>query len=276
MASRKRSKTIPFYKMVGAGNDFVVIDNRQGVVGGSKSKLAAQVCDRHRSVGADGLLLLERSNRAQFKMVYYNSDGSEASMCGNGARCIARFAQIKGVIKDRGRFETRAGIYGAELDPKKVELSMPPVIKHSLNIKVKALGKNLTAHWMDTGVPHAVVMVKNVAAVNLQEMGRALRFHKAFGPAGSNVDFVERSSSSKIIMRTYERGVEGETLACGTGAVASACVSALVLGTKAPVSVKTQSGLDLVVSFKRIGSMFDAVTLTGEARAICEGVIYLN
>jgi len=268
-------KTIPFYKMVGAGNDFVVIDNRRHIVGRDASRLARTVCDRRRSVGADGLLLLEPSRKADFRMVYFNSDGSRASMCGNGARCIARFAQLKGVVRGRARFETGAGMYGAVLTPQKVELSMPPVMAHRLNLRVKAGKKVYTAHWIDTGVPHAVVFVKDVQGVPLRELGRTLRFHRAFGPKGANVDFVQGLSATKVAIRTYERGVEDETLACGTGAVASACVAALVRGALSPVTVQTQSGQNLLVAFRKIGVMFDGVKLTGEARVICEGKVHL-
>ncbi len=266
---------IPFVKMAGAGNDFIVMDNRRPVYKGSWPNLAKKVCDRHRSVGADGLLLLERSKKVDFKMRYFNSDGSEASMCGNGGRCMAKFAEIKKMTGKRAVFETKAGLYQALIKKNLVELSLPPVESFRLNMRVRLGNKTITAHFIDSGVPHAVIFVPEVGRINVQGLGRILRFHKAFGLKGTNVDFVKTTGKSGIRIRTYERGVEDETLACGTGAVASACIASLVKGLKPAIRVRTQSGRDLIVDFRRLGDIFEEVKLTGEARVICEGKILI-
>lgn len=261
--------------MVGAGNDFIVLDYRKPFYKGSLATLAREVCDRHRSVGADGLLLLERSVRADFKMRYFNSDGSEASMCGNGARCLARFAEYKGIIKKKTVFETKAGLTSAVLFSKEVELRLLPVTDSRLNINLLIGKKKSLAHSINTGVPHAIIFVSHVDTVPVPELGRLIGWHKFFKPAGTNVDFVEIISRSRIRMRTYERGVEDETLACGTGAVASACIASLVKNIKSPVTIGTRSGQDLKVYFTRVGRTFHEIKLVGEARVICEGKMYL-
>ena len=262
-----------FTKMNGAGNDFVMIDNRAGNVQLTPAQIV-RICDRHRGVGADGILLLERPrNGADFQMRYYNRDGGEAEMCGNGARCFARFANKTAGARDSVRFETPAGIIGARLNGESVTLEMSQPKDLRLKFDVVADGLKESLHFINSGVPHAVVPVKNVDDADVQTRGRAIRRHDAFAPAGANVNFIEKRSANGIKIRTYERGVEAETLACGTGVVASALIFAATENAGSPVSVIVRSGAELSVDFKRTGNVFSDVKLTGPAEFVFEGTI---
>jgi len=267
-----------FTKMNGAGNDFVVLDNRGGTLGLDRVPIAL-ISDRHRGVGADGLLVVEPAeNGADFRMRYYNSDGGEAEMCGNGARCFARFAGrlANGTRKsNRIRFETMAGVISAELLGENVRLSMSAPHSTQLNKELDLAGVPHTLHSINTGVPHAVVFVKDLDSLDLGKLGPALRFHPHFSPKGTNANFAMEQDRRTIAVRTYERGVENETLACGTGVVAAALVFHELTGASSPIRVKVKSGELLEVAFKTEPGGFSNVTLTGPAAFVFEGEISL-
>ena len=259
--------------MNGAGNDFVMIDNRAGNVQLSAEQIV-KICDRHRGVGADGILLIEpATNSADFRMRYYNSDGGEAEMCGNGARCFARFARKIANAPDKISFETPAGIIGAQMHGELVTLEMSKPTDLRLNVTLGIGYENKTIHFINTGVPHVVVPVVNVEAVDVVEEGAPIRRHEMFSPKGTNVNFLEARGGNKIEIRTYERGVENETLACGTGVVASALIFAATEKSNGPIDVLVRGGSELRVDFRREGERFTKVTLTGPAEFVFEGTI---
>jgi diaminopimelate epimerase len=261
-----------FAKMSGAGNDFVVLDNRKGDLGIPLPELAARICDRHRSVGADGLLLVEPSSRKSFRMRYYNADGSEADMCGNGARCIARFASIIGAAGKSMEFENLAGDFAAQvLEGGQVRVQMTSPHSMKLNLQIEVDGQFLVGHSLNTGVPHLVVPVRGIGDFPVAELGPKLRFHPDFKPKGTNVNFVGVLGRHAIKVRTYERGVEGETLACGTGAVASAVLMAALGECESPVAVTTSGNDILEVSFQLKDGQASEVTMSGGAELTFEG-----
>ena len=262
-----------FTKMNGAGNDFVMIDNRAGAVQLSPEQII-RICDRHRGIGADGILLLEKgSNGADFRMRYYNRDGGEAEMCGNGARCFARFANKIADASAKVSFQTPAGLIRGELHGELVTLQMSEPKDLCLGFEVTTDAQQERVHFINSGVPHVVVSVSKVDDVDVRKRGAALRYHKEFSPAGANVNFIEKRTANKILVRTYERGVEDETLACGTGVVASALVFAATEKIDGPIGVTVRSGSELSVDFKRAGNKFTNVTLTGPAEFAFEGTI---
>jgi diaminopimelate epimerase len=262
-----------FTKMNGAGNDFVMIDNRAGDVRLQPEQIV-RICDRHRGVGADGILLLEKgSNGADFRMRYYNRDGGEAEMCGNGARCFARFANKVAKAPAKISFQTPAGLIRGELQGDLVTLHMTEPKDLRLEVDLVAKGQKEHVHFINSGVPHVIVPVSKVDTVDVRRRGEALRRHEKFSPAGANVNFIEKSGSQEIFVRTYERGVEEETLACGTGVVASALVFAATENVDGPIKVTVRSGSELSVDFKRAGDRFKNVTLTGPAEFAFEGTI---
>lgn len=265
------SKQIPFYKMVASGNDFIVIDNRKKTVKDPVA-LTRKICALHTGVGADGVLLFENSRKADFKMRIINSDGSEAEACGNGFRCIALYAREKMGYPMEFKFESLSGLIEAKVAKKgrvKVQLVQPSGIKLREEIHVK--GHRLHYSFLNTGVPHAVIFVEGLEKIDVAGLGSAIRYHDHFKPKGTNVNFVEVASNRLIHVRTYERGVENETLACGTGSTASALASALLGYTRPPVQVKTSGGEILTVDFQREGSKITSVTLEGEVRFVYEG-----
>ena len=262
-----------FTKMNGAGNDFILIDNRTGDINLDPSQIA-RLCDRHRGIGADGVLLLELpANRADFRMRYFNADGGEAEMCGNGARCFARFANRVAGAKGKISFETQAGVISAELGDNLVTLRMTEPTDLRLNVKVSVPDENKTVHFINSGVPHVVIPVPKIDDVDVQREGAAIRHHKMFSPKGANVNFFEKREPNKIAIRTYERGVENETLACGTGIVASALIFAATENTSGPIHVIARGGDELQVGFQTIDGSFRNVTLTGPAEFVFEGTI---
>jgi len=269
---------IHFYKMTGAGNDFILIDNRKGLINADHCQdFVRNVCRRKLSVGADGVVLIENDSEVDFRWRFYNSDASEAEMCGNAARCAPRFVYLTGIVeKPRMAFRTLAGIIHAELLDKSVKVQMTSPHGLSMDLKVEAEGRTFDLDFINTGVPHAVCFMGNeqeLESVDVQRFGHALRFHPQFQPAGTNVDFVFVRDVHSIAVRTYERGVEGETLACGTGAIASALISAARNRVVSPVDVKTRSGESLTIYFQINGEhqpsgsiQFKDVYLEGEAR----------
>jgi diaminopimelate epimerase len=262
-----------FVKMNGAGNDFVMLDNRAGDIHLDSTQIS-RICDRHRGVGADGILLLEKAvNGADFRMRYYNRDGGEAEMCGNGARCFARFANQLAGAKGKISFETLAGVIGAELHGELVRLEMSDPKDLQLNMELLVGRHPKTIHFINTGVPHVVVPVSQLEEVDVRRDGAAIRRHESFAPAGANVNFLEKRGRTQIAIRTYERGVEDETLACGTGVVASALIFARTQEVSEPVNVLVRGGSELAVGFTRDGDDFRDVTLTGPAEFVFEGTI---
>jgi diaminopimelate epimerase len=262
-----------FTKMNGAGNDFILFDNRTGDVDLERNQIA-RLCDRHRGIGADGLLLLEKpTNRADFRMRYFNADGGEAEMCGNGARCFARFANKVDGQKAKISFETPAGVISAELKGDLVTLRMTEPTDLRLNVDLPVVTENKTVHFINSGVPHVVIPVAKIDDADVRREGAAIRHHKMFSPNGTNVNFIEKRGPDKIAIRTYERGVEDETLACGTGIVASALIFAASENTNGPISVTARGGDELEVGFEKSGDRFRNVTLTGPAEFVFEGTI---
>src|SRR5215831_9153031 len=262
---------VRFTKMNGAGNDFILFDNRAGDVRLDRSQIA-HLCDRHRGIGADGILLLEKpTNRADFRMRYFNADGGEAEMCGNGARCFARFANKVAGAKKKISFETPAGVISAELKGDLVTLQMTEPTDLRLNVKLQ--DEHKTVHVINSGVPHVVVPVTNLDDADVRREGAAIRYHKMFSPSGTNVNFIEKRGSGKIAIRTYERGVEDETLACGTGIVASALIFGATEACQGPITVLARGGDELQVGFETVAAGFCNVTLTGPAEFVFEGTI---
>ncbi|GAB4170018.1 MAG: diaminopimelate epimerase [Terrimicrobiaceae bacterium] len=262
---------LSFTKMNGAGNDFVVLDNRAGSLDLGRDQIAL-LCDRHRGVGADGLLVVEPAvDGGDYRMRYYNADGGEAEMCGNGARCFARFARQLGGHGDSLAFETPAGLISAAFEGDEVALLMSEPKDAAGPVPIEAAGSTWEVHSLNTGVPHAVVFVENLDAIDVVGAGRALRFHPAFAPSGTNVNFVRVEAPGHLRIRTYERGVEGETLACGTGVTAAALIHAQLSGVSSPVSVLVAGGDTLRVRF---GGP-EGVILVGPADFVFDGRISL-
>uniref|UniRef100_A0A832I994 Diaminopimelate epimerase n=1 Tax=Pseudothermotoga hypogea TaxID=57487 RepID=A0A832I994_9THEM len=264
--------------MNGAGNDFIVIDNRKNVLKDFEvSHFVKMVCRRGKSIGADGLMLLERSDSADFKMRYFNSDGSEGEMCGNGARCIARFANFLNVAGQHMRFETIAGIHEAVIVGEEVRIMFPNLKVNDFKLFQRhdfGFGP-IEYHFGTVGVPHVVIFREDVESTEtevLLDWGRKIRYALDVFPRGTNVNFVEVVGPSRIIVRTYERGVENETLACGTGSIASSIVSFLIHAVEPPVGVKVRGG-ELKVGFERHDNEFKNVYLQGDARIVAEGYI---
>ena len=262
-----------FTKMNGAGNDFILFDNRTGDIDLDRNQIA-QLCDRHRGIGADGILLLEKpANRADFRMRYFNADGGEAEMCGNGARCFARFANKVGRQKTKVSFETPAGVISAELKGHLVTLLMTEPTDLRLNVDLPMTAETKAVHFINSGVPHVVIPVAKVDDADVRRDGAAIRQHKMFSPNGTNVNFIEKRGPNKIAIRTYERGVENETLACGTGIVASALIFAASEKSSSPITVLAWGGDELEVGFEKVEGDFRDVTLTGPAKFVFEGTI---
>ncbi len=264
--------TIRFLKMHGAANDFVVIDHRERFLDRDLESLVRRLCDRRRGVGADGVLLLESDPELDFAMRYFNADGRPAEFCGNGARCVVRLALDLGLGRaGEVRFRTVAGVKRGRrsADGRGIELHFGRVDRPGPAVEVEAGGRNFTGRRVRTGVPHFVVPVERVEWIPLLEWGTALRHHPSFEPEGANVDFVARLGPGRVAMRTYERGVEGETLACGSGAMAVA-VWAVAEGERAPVAVMTAGGDELRVQLSDLDGAHD-VTLTGPAEVAFRG-----
>ncbi len=266
--------TLDFAKMTGAGNDFIVIDDRHNTVGEDARELAKQLCRRRLSVGADGLILVVPSTRADFRMRYFNADGSEADMCGNGGRCVAMFANGLGIAERKMTFESRSGLHDAEIvGDESVRLMMADPRALMLNVEIKLKGEQVPVHRINTGVPHVVQEVADLDDFPVVDVGQAIRHHRDFMPEGANADFVRVLDEHTIEIRTYERGVEDETYACGTGAVAAALTMGALGKAKPPVAVRTRGGSTLEIGFFMSEHGFCDVSLTGEAKIVYEGTL---
>jgi diaminopimelate epimerase len=282
----ENQQRIHFFKMTGAGNDFILIDNRMKLIDADHCQgLVRQACRHKLSVGADGMILIENDPEVDFKWRFFNADASEAEMCGNGARCAVRFAHLTGIVrKPKMAFRTLAGIIGAELFDDRVKVQMTSPHDLRTDLKLEAEGQSFSVDFINTGVPHAVLFAANekeLESVDVPRRGQALRFHPYFQPAGTNVNFVYVRDSHHLVVRTYERGVEGETLACGTGSIASSLIAAARGRAVSPVEVLTRGGESLAVYFEISGdkqnpgdARFKKVYLEGEARIAYEADLW--
>ncbi|MCX5699048.1 MAG: diaminopimelate epimerase [Candidatus Omnitrophica bacterium] len=287
---------IKFTKMVASGNDFIIIE---GKLSGNLSRLTKALCDRRFGIGADGVLLLDKCKNADLSMRIFNADGSEAQMCGNGARCAAyviasnSMVSLRGVPPTAGRrsnlkkrdcfapaglamtIKTKAGVINAKVcgNLVKIQLTTPKDIK--LDIPLKVNNRQIKVNFINTGVSHVVVFVNGIDGIDVKHIGRSIRNHQVFSPRGTNVNFVEPMNKNIIRVRTYERGVEDETLACGTGSAACAILYAIRYTLSAKIDVVTKSQEILKVYFKREGNKFKDVWLEGSARIVYKGEYYV-
>jgi diaminopimelate epimerase len=253
---------VKFVKMHGAGNDFIMVDDREGTFPVDDYMRLAAMAVRPSGIGCEGVIIVQRSSRADFRMRFFNPDGSEAELCGNGARCVAAFAREIGAVRGNVMcFETNAGLVDAEIvDDNLVKVWMPDP-------------KDLREGFVNSGVPHKVVAVESLSHIDVDGEGRRIRLSEEFAPDGTNVDFVVYRKPDRCSIRTYERGVEAETGACGTGSVAAAVIGVAQHGLEFPVHVKSVTGYDLVVDGEMVDGKFSSVTLTGPVKKVYEGVI---
>lgn len=282
MRTRRTSfgvRVVPVVKMSGTGNDFLMVDNRAGLLKeGQAPALARAACPRRTAAGADGVILIEKTSRSghDYRMRIFNADGSEAEMCGNGSRCVAVFARQLGVAADTQRIETLAGsLHATVLNgglAAKVQLSQPSPLEVRRGLVVR--GRKCDLYFINTGVPHAIQFVDDVQAVDVREVGAAIRYHQAFKPKGANADFVQLVGRGTIKIRTYERGVEDETFACGTGAAAAAIVAVLVHGRRSPVRVLTAGGATLTIHLQKQGRGVGPPFLEGAVDTVYRGDFY--
>ncbi len=277
------NERIRFFKMSGSGNDFILIDNRAHQIDPAKYKaIVRSACRRKFSVGADGLIFIENDEAVDFKWLFFNADGSEAEMCGNGARCAARFAHLNGIVKSsKIAFRTLAGVIEAEIKGERVKIRVTAPHSLQMNINVQTEDRPFGVSFINTGVPHVVCFMDNESALEAAEVdrwGRSLRYHSQFQPAGTNVNFAIVQDPHHLAIRTYERGVEAETLACGTGSIASALLAAAGKSAVSPVEVLTRSGEALTIYFEHSQSNgapdFSEVYLEGDAKVAYEAELW--
>jgi diaminopimelate epimerase len=253
-----------FFKYQGTGNDFVMIDNRLSIFDKNKTKLIALLCDRRFGIGADGLILLENDETADFKMVYFNADGNESSMCGNGGRCITHFANYLEIINKEATFVAIDGLHKAKIVKDEIHLQMQDV---------SDIKNNDDFVFLNTGSPHHIESCKNVHLLNIKEEGSKIRYSKLYNEAGSNVNFAEKVDASTFKVRTYERGVEDETLSCGTGVTAVALAMHYIGETKKNLlAIETKGGI-LSVSFNKVNGSYNDIWLIGPAKQVYKGEI---
>lgn len=276
----KTTLQIPLSHYSGCGNDFLLIDNRHGAYPELTGSLIRELCQFKTAKGVDGLIIATHSKSADVAMKYYNSDGNEAEMCGNGARCLMQFLRQKGSYpRERLLLETKLRDLVVTCDATTISIHMGTVHEYGWNIPVEYNGKTYMAHHLNTGVPHVVIFTENLEAVDVEQMGRYLRYHEKFGPQGTNVNFVEpmlQQPEFSAHIRTYERGVERETLACGTGVTAAAYCLNKLHGYHSPVSLKVQSGEWLQVLFEEHDGKIDNVILKGPATWLSDSEIALD
>ncbi|WGD34820.1 diaminopimelate epimerase [Olleya sp. YS] len=256
--------TLTFYKYQGTGNDFVIVDNRQGIFNKNNTKRIAFLCDRKFGIGADGLILLENHPTLDFKMVYFNADGNESTMCGNGGRCIVAFAEFLQLIKHETTFEAIDGLHYAKIEDGLIHLQMKDVTTIQLFD---------THQFLDTGSPHHVQVVKDLTAFDVKNDGRSIRYGQPYNEIGSNVNFVEQVNKNTFAVRTYERGVEDETLSCGTGVTAVAIAMHKTGQTDASEINLNVEGGQLKVAFNKEKDTYKQVMLIGPATQVFKGEI---
>ncbi|MCX8043105.1 MAG: diaminopimelate epimerase [Desulfobacterota bacterium] len=268
-------QNVPFYKMSGTGNDFIIIDNRDGAFNHLVTPAFVRaICRRRVAVGADGVIFIQKSTTCDFAWQFFNADGSTAEMCGNGARCAARYAVLRGIAGQTVCFETRAGVIRAHVQGARVKTQLTPPGLPELDIQLEIGGAPYVVHSINTGVPHVVCFVENVAAVAVEQIGRTIRFHPRFQPAGTNVNFVSQKQGNMLEIRTYERGVEGETLACGTGSVAAALIAITLGKATSPVAITTAGGDMLQVYVDSLTPPFHEVYLEGDTTVVFHGELW--
>ncbi|MDP8225973.1 MAG: diaminopimelate epimerase [Candidatus Lernaella stagnicola] len=272
------NQKIDFVKMTGSGNDFVLIDNRRGVIDANQAAAwAAQVCRRGLGIGADGLILLHDDPDPEFDFTwrFFNSDGSEAEMCGNGGRCAVRFAYDHGLAASKEMaFRTLVGkVRGWILDGKDIRVGLTEPQDYRPKVMVSVPAGEIRLSYIDTGVPHAVWLVRDVEAADVLRLGRQIREHEEFAPRGTNVNFVQVTGPDSLSIRTYERGVEAETLACGTGCAAAAITMGLVGRVRPPVMIRTRSGDVLCVDYTQENDKITNLTFQGPVRYVARGVL---
>jgi len=260
------------------GNDFIVLDNRKKILPKNYPRLAKKLCENKFSIGADGLLILENlpkrmKRNSHFQMRYFNADGSEANFCANGASCLALFAGKKKIAPAKMNFLSRSGIVSARVKNEKVKLKMPSPGRLNLDFFLDIKRKKYWFSFIDTGVPHTVNFVQDINNVEVKNLGARVRFHKFFQSEGTNVNFVQVKDKNTILVRTYERGVEAETLSCGTGAVASAIIAGIKKLVSPPVRVITRSGETLKVYFQLGGKQIGDVYLENSPKIVFQGEI---
>ncbi len=265
-----------FVKLSASGNDFILLDNRKEILPPDLPHLVRGICRRRLSVGADGVLILEQSQIADFRMRYFNADGGEAPFCGNGAMCIAKFAQILGASEKELTLESPDGMHEARVRGESIMVKLGEPSEIRLDIPVESEGERVEASTVNTGVPHLVIILTDVAQAPLLSLGRKLRYHPLFAPQGTNVDFVQVLGGNRLRMRTYERGVEEETLACGTGAAASALIAAWKGLAQPPVEVETKGGGVLKVYFKTTEKTAKDVWIEGKVKLAFEGTVIIT
>jgi len=266
-------KPIFFTKMEGTGNDFLIIDNRNGLVnesidGEDLPGFIKKIAHRKLGAGSDGVILVEESKDFPFSMRYYNHDGSEAAICLNGARCVVSYTFRLGLIKEKGKFISASGPVGFYYKNGTVSIEVLPPVDLKLNFSLTVNRKKYRANFLKVGVPHCIVFVDSFDEVDVKKVGQAIRHHKTFQPEGTNVNFV-KVEGNDLFVKTYERGVEDETLSCGTGALASAYIATKLFVTQSPVVCITQGG-DLVATIK------EKLYIEGPVNYICDGVYYLK
>ena len=268
---------INFTKMHGAGNDFILIDDRNGDVPWEDYFLMAALASRRTGIGCEGIILIQASEKADFLMRFLNPDGTEAELCGNGSRCAAAYANSIGAAGDNLTIETVCcGLVDAKITDSGVCVWMPEPSRRDYGLSFNVEGQVVNADFINTGVPHLVIQVPSVNDIDIEKIGRALRLHPVFEPDGTNVDFVSLRAPSRMSMRTYERGVEAESGACGTGAVACAAVAVETAGFTLPINVKTSSGFDLVIDGDYRKQKCTGLTLIGPVKFVYRGVIELD
>ena len=264
---------IPFWKMHGAGNDFILVDDRALTFPTADAAYLARIAARRTGVGCEGIILIQPSQKASFRMRFFNPDGSEVEMCGNGARCVARLGHEIGAAPENMTIDTVAGVLKAAAMGDEVRLHMTPPTGWRLNKMLTLARKRIAYDFVNSGVPHAVIAVKDLAACDVQTLGSGIRYHKDFAPRGTNANFITVTGPQSLRIRTYERGVEAETLACGTGIVASALVSGRQDRVTPPVRVTAASGDVLTVDFRITKDGAEDVTLLGPAVHVFKGTL---
>ncbi len=266
----------PFWKMHGAGNDFILVDDRHGAFPEHDNDAIAAICSRRTGIGCEGLILIQSSDSADFRMRFFNPDGNEVDMCGNGARCVARLAHDIGAAAATMTIATRAGTLAAAVRGEAIQITMPPPsdCRAAQALELPS-GETVQYDFLNTGVPHVVVFTDEVARYSVVDVGNAIRHHAAFSPDGTNANFVEIRGDHEICVRTYERGVEDETLACGTGIMAAAVAAVRYHGLQSPIVAQAKSGDRLTVAFEITGDSVEKLTLTGPAVYVFSGEVAL-
>jgi diaminopimelate epimerase len=266
---------VKFTKATASGNDFVMIDNRDCSIK-EYSNFSVTACNRRFGIGADGVIFIENDTETDFVMKYFNADGSIGSLCGNGARCSAKFMS-KILNKNFVRFQAVGKLYSADVYEKNVKLYLPDLQKNIKMYNFDLKDCNIKAELIDTGSPHIVIFEENISdqkvfeSIDVYRLGKEIRYHQTLAPGGANINFVKKVNSNSIKVRTYERGVEDETLACGTGSIASAILFSNTFSAKPPISVFTQGGEEFVVDFNLNTDEISNLSLEGSAIMVFEG-----